>query len=68
VAGPERIEWRRAFPSRALVSLVWYVVLAGVVFDLAVRLRDFVGQANAHMATLAGFAPAHVLVACDEDR
>jgi hypothetical protein len=35
MAGPERIEWRRAFPSRALVALVWYVVLAGVVLGPA---------------------------------
>jgi hypothetical protein len=37
-------------------------------FDLAVRLRDFVGQANAHLTTLAGLAPAHVFIAGDEDR
>jgi hypothetical protein len=194
MAGPERIEWRRAFPSRALAALAWYVALAGVVFglvwalfgdeqallddgrpnplavvvplasvlafvgcvplvlalvrrplvaadhyaltvrpgtvrtlvlpwvritcvaarridresyllvrcrrdlealgdhptwldqrvlraarrapragraqdfDLAVRLRDFVGQTNWQLATLAAFAPAHVLIARDEDR
>jgi hypothetical protein len=28
VAGPERIEWRRSFPSRSLATLAWYVVSA----------------------------------------
>ncbi|GAA3279125.1 MULTISPECIES: hypothetical protein [Dactylosporangium] len=28
MAGPERIEWRRSFPSRALGTLAWYLVSA----------------------------------------
>nr|BFE64054.1 hypothetical protein GCM10020063_085800 [Dactylosporangium thailandense] len=28
VAGPERIEWRRSFPSRSLGTLAWYAVSA----------------------------------------
>lgn len=28
MAGPERIEWRRSFPSRSLGTLVWYAVSA----------------------------------------
>jgi hypothetical protein len=35
MAGPERIEWRRAFPSRPLTVLVWYVVLAAFALGLA---------------------------------
>jgi hypothetical protein len=38
MAGPERIEWRRAFPSRAVTVLVWYVVLAGLVLGLILLL------------------------------
>jgi hypothetical protein len=36
VAGPERIEWRRSFPSRSLGTLTWYVVSA-VLLVLLVR-------------------------------
>jgi len=38
MAGPDRIEWRRAFPSRALTAFVWYAVLAGAVVGLALLL------------------------------
>ncbi|MGI5246572.1 hypothetical protein [Dactylosporangium sp. CA-139066] len=31
MAGPERIEWRRSFPSRSLGTLAWYVVSAALV-------------------------------------
>jgi hypothetical protein len=34
MAGPERIEWRRAFPSHAVTLLAWYIVLAGAVLGL----------------------------------
>jgi hypothetical protein len=34
MAGPERIEWRRAFPSRAVILLGWYVGVAGAVLGL----------------------------------
>ncbi|MEV4131171.1 hypothetical protein AB0J72_03300 [Dactylosporangium sp. NPDC049742] len=34
MAGPERIEWRRSFPSRALVSLAWYVLSAALAVGL----------------------------------
>jgi hypothetical protein len=34
VAGPERIEWRRSFPSRSLVSLAWYVLCAALAVGL----------------------------------
>jgi hypothetical protein len=34
VAGPERIEWRRSFPSHSLATLAWYVVSAGLVVVL----------------------------------
>jgi hypothetical protein len=34
-------------------------------FDLAVRLRDFVGEPNALLATLAAFAPDRVAIATD---
>jgi hypothetical protein len=34
-------------------------------FDLGVRLRDFVGEPNAQLGTLAAFAPDHVLIASD---
>jgi hypothetical protein len=34
-------------------------------FDLAVRVRDFVGEPNAQLATLAAFAPDHVMIASD---
>ncbi|MEV0564212.1 hypothetical protein [Dactylosporangium sp. NPDC050588] len=34
MAGPERIEWRRSFPSRALVSLAWYVLSASLAVGL----------------------------------
>ncbi|WP_229835754.1 hypothetical protein, partial [Dactylosporangium sucinum] len=30
MAGPERIEWRRSFPSRSLSTLVWYSVCAAL--------------------------------------
>jgi hypothetical protein len=35
MAGPEGIEWRRAFPSRAVTALLWYGLLAGGVLGLA---------------------------------
>jgi hypothetical protein len=38
MAGPDGIEWRRAFPSRAVTAFVWYAVLAGVVVGLALLL------------------------------
>jgi hypothetical protein len=38
MAGPDRIEWRRAFPSRAVAAFVWYAVLAGAVVGLALLL------------------------------
>ena len=34
VAGPERIEWRRSFPSRSLGTLAWYVVSAALLVAL----------------------------------
>jgi hypothetical protein len=34
-------------------------------FDLGVRMRDFVGEPNAQLASLAAFAPDHVLIASD---
>jgi hypothetical protein len=34
-------------------------------FDLGVRMRDFVGEPNSQLATLAAFAPDHVLIASD---
>jgi hypothetical protein len=37
VAGPERIEWRRSFPSKALSALGWYCVF-GVVIVAAMML------------------------------
>ncbi|WP_432833979.1 hypothetical protein [Dactylosporangium sp. CA-092794] len=36
MAGPERIEWRRSFPSRSVGTLVWYVVSV-VLLILLVR-------------------------------
>ncbi len=34
MAGPERIEWRRAFPTRALAMLAWYVGVGGAALGL----------------------------------
>src|SRR5690348_8844199 len=34
MAGPDRIDWRRAFPSRALALLGWYLGLAGAALGL----------------------------------
>jgi hypothetical protein len=34
-------------------------------YDLAVRLRDFVGHPNAQLSALAAFAPDHVFIASD---
>jgi hypothetical protein len=34
VAGPERIEWRRSFPSRSLVTLGWYALSAALACGL----------------------------------
>ncbi len=31
MAGPERIEWRRSFPSRSLAALGWYAACATIV-------------------------------------
>jgi hypothetical protein len=65
MAGPERIEWRRAFPSRAVVVLVWYVGLAGAVLGLTLLLfgdepaRLDSGAAN----PLAAIPPVAVVVA-----
>jgi hypothetical protein len=36
VAGPERIEWRRSFPSRSLGTLAWYLA-SGALAVLLVR-------------------------------
>lgn len=38
MAGPDRIEWRRAFPSRAVTALVWYALFAGAVVGLTLLL------------------------------
>jgi hypothetical protein len=38
VAGPERIEWRRSFPSRPLAILGWYGVFAVVVLAIILLL------------------------------
>ncbi len=38
MAGPDRIEWRRAFPSRAVTAFVWYAVLAGAVVGFSMLL------------------------------
>jgi len=38
VAGPERIEWRRSFPTRSLVALGWYVVVAVIVIAAVLLL------------------------------
>ena len=40
----------------------------GMRFDVAVRLRDFVGGTDGRIAALAAFAPDHVLVANQLDR
>ncbi|WP_327006970.1 hypothetical protein OHA72_06610 [Dactylosporangium sp. NBC_01737] len=34
MAGPERIEWRRSFPSRSLVTLAWYVLSASLAVGI----------------------------------
>lgn len=34
MAGPERIEWRRSFPSRSLVTLAWYALSAALACGL----------------------------------
>ena len=34
MAGPERIEWRRSFPSAALTMLVWYASAAALALGL----------------------------------
>lgn len=36
--GPERIEWRRSFPSRSLTGLGWYLVFAVVVIAAVLLL------------------------------
>jgi hypothetical protein len=38
---------------------------AAADYDLAVRMRNFVGEPNAQLGTLAAFAPDHVLIASD---
>jgi hypothetical protein len=38
VAGPERIEWRRSFPSRSLAALAWYVTAAALVIAFVLLL------------------------------
>ena len=42
MAGPERIEWRRSFPSRSLAGLGWYGVVA--VLIVAAVLLLFGGE------------------------
>ena len=34
MAGPERIEWRRSFPSAAMTTLGWYACAAGLALGL----------------------------------
>lgn len=34
MAGPERIEWRRSFPSRSLATLAWYALCAALACAL----------------------------------
>jgi hypothetical protein len=34
-------------------------------YDLAVRVRDFLGEPNAQLATLAAFAPDHVAISVE---
>jgi hypothetical protein len=38
VGGPERIEWRRSFPSRSLAALAWYAVVAALIVAAALLL------------------------------
>jgi hypothetical protein len=65
MSGPERIEWRRAFPTRAVAVLVWYGGIAGAALGLVLllfgeepaRLDD--GAAN----PLATLPPVAVVVA-----
>jgi hypothetical protein len=38
LAGPERIEWRRSFPSRSLGALGWYVVIAAILIAAVLLL------------------------------
>jgi hypothetical protein len=38
VPGPERIEWRRSFPSRSIAGLGWYLVFAVVVIAAVLLL------------------------------
>ncbi|HET8659053.1 MAG TPA: hypothetical protein VFM55_08665 [Micromonosporaceae bacterium] len=38
MSGPARIEWRRAFPFRALGVLAWYVILGAVALVAAIVL------------------------------
>ena len=48
MAGPERIEWRRSFPSRSLAALGWYAACATIV--VAAMLLLF-GTEPAHLVT-----------------
>jgi hypothetical protein len=38
MGGPERIEWRRGFPSRALAMLGWYVAVTAFVLGIVFLL------------------------------
>ena len=65
MAGPDRIEWRRAFPTHALAMLAWYGGLGGVALGLVLLLfgdepaRLDNGEAN----PLAAIPPVAVLIA-----
>jgi hypothetical protein len=50
---------------RTLVRSSRYARAAVADYDLAVRMRDFVGEPGAQLGTLAAFAPDHVLIAGD---
>lgn len=65
MAGPDRIEWRRAFPTHALAMLAWYGGLGGVALGLVLLLfGDEPAQLdNGEANPLAAIPPVAVLIA-----
>jgi hypothetical protein len=57
VSGPERIEWRRSFPSRAISRLTWYIVLGLITVAAAFLLF---GDEPAEQSSGAANPLAHV--------
>jgi hypothetical protein len=68
-SGLDRLGNRPQWIDRAVLrGAVRHDARLGHQYDVAVRMRDFVGSTDGRLAALAAFAPDHVVVAIQLDR